>query len=118
METKMRPHWKSLFFDSCNFSLRRQVFEISIVSPDSQAALCPLALDQARSRGVKGPFLTEARDVMVFVLLAVVLTAPLSAALTSRRGLANVLVRDRRASSATNASSAANVTTAGPDQPA
>lgn len=70
-----------------------------------QAALCPLALDLARYRDIEGPILTHARDSMLLVLLAVVITAPLSAALTSRRGLANVLVSDlRRTSTASRTS--------------
>ncbi|KAK3912192.1 Sodium/hydrogen exchanger 9B2 [Frankliniella fusca] len=63
-----------------------------------QAALCPLALDQARYRRDTGDILRQSRDVMLFVLLAVVITAPLSAALLSRRGLVNVLLPSRRPS--------------------
>ncbi|XP_034251716.1 sodium/hydrogen exchanger 9B2-like [Thrips palmi] len=74
-----------------------------------QAALCPLALDQARYRGDKGDIVGNSRDVMLFVLLAVVLTAPLSAALTSRRGLANVLLPEsgRRTSTVSRTGTAA-----------
>lgn len=68
-----------------------------------QAALCPLALDQARYRGDKGSILSNGTEVMLLVLLAVVITAPLSAALTSRRGLSNLLLPGRKASTASRA---------------